>query len=52
VLFLDHAWLVPTIPAVSFVLILLFGKKFPKKGSDIGIVMIGATFLFSCAALF
>ena len=26
--FLDHAWLIPIIPAVAFVLIIFFGKKF------------------------
>ena len=30
--FLENAWLVPLIPAVSFVLILLFGKRMPKQG--------------------
>ena len=49
--FLDHAWLVPLIPAVSFVLILLFGKRFPRGGSEIGITAVGASFLLSCGAL-
>ena len=46
-IFLHHAWLVPLIPAVSFVLILLFGKKFPRKGSEIGIFMVGVSFVLS-----
>jgi NADH-quinone oxidoreductase subunit L len=50
-IFLHHAWLVPLIPAVSFVLILLFGKRFPRKGSEIGIFMVGASFVLSCGAL-
>ena len=29
---LDHAWIIPAIPAVSFVLILFFGKRLPKQG--------------------
>jgi NADH-quinone oxidoreductase subunit L len=49
--FLDYAWLVPLIPAVSFVLILLFGKRFPRGGSEIGITAVGASFLLSCGAL-
>src|SRR6478752_4695529 len=40
--FLDHAWLVPFIPAVSFVVILLFGKRFPRQGSEVGIAAVGA----------
>ena len=34
---LDHVWIIPLIPAISFVLILLFGKKMPFKGAEIGI---------------
>src|SRR5580704_13583038 len=41
--FLDHAWLVPLIPALSFVVILFFGKRFPQKGSDVGTVAVGAS---------
>jgi NADH-quinone oxidoreductase subunit L len=50
--FLDHAWLVPLIPAVSFVVILLFGKKLPRKGSEVGIAAVGASFLLACATLY
>ena len=49
--FLDNAWLVPLIPAVSFVLILLFGKRFPRGGSEIGIFAVGASFVLSCGAV-
>ena len=49
--FLDHAWLVPFIPAVSFVVILLFGKRFPRQGSEVGSVAVGASFVLSCGAL-
>ena len=43
--FLDHAWLVPLIPALSFVVILLFGKRFPRQGSEVGIAAVGASFV-------
>src|SRR6476469_9196816 len=49
--FLDHAWLVPLIPAVSFVVILFFGKRFPRQGSEVGIVAVGASFVFACGTL-
>jgi NADH-quinone oxidoreductase subunit L len=52
VFFLDHAWLVPLIPAVSFVLILFFGKRFPRDGSEIGIVAVGASFVLACGTLY
>ena len=34
---LAHAWIIPLIPAASFVLILFFGKRMPMKGAEIGI---------------
>src|ERR1700686_1595445 len=41
------AWLVPRIPALSFVVILLLGKRFPRHGSEVGIAAVGASFLLS-----
>jgi NADH-quinone oxidoreductase subunit L len=32
--FLEHAWLIPIVPAVAFFIIILFGKKLPLKGSS------------------
>ena len=46
--FLDHAWIIPAIPVASFVLILFFGKKMPKGGSEIGITAVGASFVLAC----
>src|SRR5260370_32296747 len=47
---LENAWLIPSIPAVSFLAILLFGKRSPKQGAAIGIAAVGASFLASCVA--
>ncbi len=49
--FLDKAWLIPLIPALSFVVILLFGKKMPRHGSEVGIVSVGASFVLACGAV-
>ena len=49
---LDHAWIIPTLPAASFLLILFFGKKMPRHGSEIGIAVVGAAFLASCVAAY
>ena len=35
--FLEHSWLIPVVPTVGFFLIILFGKKMPMKGSEVGI---------------
>lgn len=50
--FLDHAWLIPLIPAVSFALILLFGKRFPKKGAEVGIAAVGASWVLGVGAVY
>src|SRR3954447_24082969 len=50
--FLENAWLVPLIPAVSFVVILLFGKRMPRKGSEVGILAVGASFVLSVGAAY
>ena len=49
---LNYGWIIPAIPAVSFILILLFGKHFPKKGSEIGIAALSASFILSCVAVY
>jgi NADH-quinone oxidoreductase subunit L len=48
---LNNAWIIPAIPAVSFLLILFVGKRMPRKGSEIGIVAVGASFVLSCIAV-
>src|SRR5260370_9558620 len=47
---LENAWLIPALPAVSFLVILLVGKRTPKHGAAIGIAAVGASFLASCVA--
>ena len=48
--FLENAWLVPLIPAVSFAIILLFGKRMPRRGAEVGVVAVGASFVLSVGA--
>lgn len=45
--FLTHAWIIPVIMVVSFLIILLFGKKFPKGGSEVGITALSIVFILS-----
>ena len=44
---LENVWLVPLLPAISFLLILFFGKRFPKGGSEIGILFVTASFVLA-----
>ena len=48
--FLEHAYFVPLIMAASFLLTLAIGKRLGKHASWIGIVAIGACFLFAIVA--
>ena len=44
---LEHAWVIPAITFTSFWLILFFGRKLPKGGSEIGLLAVGATLVLS-----
>jgi NADH-quinone oxidoreductase subunit L len=44
---LEHAWIIPLLPAASFFLILFFGKRMPRKGSEIGIAAVGLAFVLA-----
>ena len=43
----EKAWLIPLLPALSFLVILFFGKKLPKGGAESGILAVGASFVLS-----
>ena len=45
--FLTNAWLIPLLPALSFVVILLFGKKLPNKGSEVGVGAVAVSFVLA-----
>ena len=50
--FLENAWVIPLIPAISFVFIIFFGKRMPKKGSEIGIASMLGALVFSAGAAY
>jgi NADH-quinone oxidoreductase subunit L len=45
--FLRNAWIIPALPTASFVVILLLGKRFPNKGSEVGLAAVGVSFVFA-----
>jgi NADH-quinone oxidoreductase subunit L len=45
--FIEHAWLIPLIPGIAFFLIIFFGKKLPRGGSEIGIASMLASLVIS-----
>ena len=44
---LDHVWIIPLIPAVTFWIILFIGKRLPKQGAEIGVAALVACFVLS-----
>ena len=48
---LDHVWIIPALPALSFLIILFFGKRLPFKGAEVGIAAVAASFLLSCVVV-
>jgi NADH-quinone oxidoreductase subunit L len=50
--FLEHAFLIPIVPAVAFALILFFGKKMPMKGSEIGVASMVASLVLAAGTAY
>ena len=50
--FLENSWLIPLIPGIAFFVILLFGKRLPKGGSEVGIASMTASLVIAAGAAF
>ncbi len=50
--FLQHAFLIPVIPAIAFAVIILFGKKLPMQGSEVGIVSMIASLVIAAGTAY
>ncbi len=50
--FFTHVWILPAVMAGSFLLILLFGKRLPFKGAEVGITAVSICLLFALATAF
>jgi len=48
----ENVWLIPAIPAVSFLLIIAFGKRLKYQGAEIGLGSIAAIFILALVATF
>jgi len=48
--FLEHAWLIPVVPAIAFALIILIGKRLPMKGSELGVLSMLSSLVFALGA--
>ncbi len=46
-----YAWLIPSLPAVSFFFIVFLGKRMPRRGSEIGIAAVFGSFVISLFVL-
>ena len=45
-------WVIPAITSAAFVLILLFGRRLPNKGAEIGLVALAMTFALATVGVF
>ena len=50
--FLENAWLIPVVPAIAFALIILFGKRLPMKGSELGVLSMFTSLVLSAGAAY
>ncbi|MGB8858383.1 MAG: NADH-quinone oxidoreductase subunit L [Ilumatobacteraceae bacterium] len=50
--FLEHAWLIPLVPAIAFFLIIGFGKRLPRGGSEIGIASMVASLVIAAGTAY
>jgi NADH-quinone oxidoreductase subunit L len=48
----DYAWIIPTLPAVAFFVILLLGKRLPRGGDFVGIAAIAASLVIAIGVLY
>jgi NADH-quinone oxidoreductase subunit L len=48
--FLNNAWLLPVVPTLGFFVIILFGRRLPGKGSEIGIVSMLTSLVLALGA--
>jgi NADH-quinone oxidoreductase subunit L len=47
----DYAWIIPTLPAVAFFVILLLGKRLPRGGDFVGIAAITGSLVIAIGVL-
>jgi NADH-quinone oxidoreductase subunit L len=47
----DYAWIIPTLPAVAFFVILLLGKRLPRGGDFVGILAIAGSLVVAIGVL-
>jgi NADH-quinone oxidoreductase subunit L len=47
----EHAWLIPVLPFVAFFVILFFGKRLPRKGTEVGLLAVGGSFVLGLMIL-
>ena len=50
--FLEHAFLIPIVPAVAFALIIFFGKRMPMKGSEIGVASMATSLVLAAGTAY
>ncbi|AYA78149.1 NADH-quinone oxidoreductase subunit L [Bacillus sp. Y1] len=49
---MENAWIIPLFPLLSFLFLLLFGKKLKENSAYVGILLVGVSFVYSLIVIF
>ncbi|MGS7457746.1 hypothetical protein, partial [Mycobacterium tuberculosis] len=49
---MENAWIIPLFPLLSFLFLILFGKRLKEASAYIGILLTLASFVYSLVVLF
>lgn len=49
---MENAWIIPLFPLLSFLFLLLFGKKLKENSAYVGILLVAVSFVYSLIVLF
>ncbi len=50
--FLEHAYLIPIVPAIAFAIILFFGKRLPYRGSEVGVLSMATSLVLAAGTAY
>ena len=52
VMMMENAWIIPLFPLLSFLILLLFGKRLKEASAYVGILLTLASLVYSLLVLF
>ncbi|MFC4321919.1 NADH-quinone oxidoreductase subunit L [Litchfieldia salsa] len=49
---MENAWIIPLFPLISFIVLLIFGKRFKQYSAAVGLLLVLGSFVYSLLVLF